>query len=465
MDDGLPPFVPPGAAPTAASGSALLWPNFPPTYRDLVAFQMPATAADTSTTNTTAPWSGAHPPPIPLCYSYLDPSIPVRALAGLECYLSNHRLWARPTPNDARALWRQLQDSYQGLPITQESWLTSVLTILNLIVAALLKDLGLAHALLSYDPHLLFSQHGDKDWLATSSPVGNTVQALIEVMETAGGPNRLPIGAPIVPPLIGGGCSVELKLSNVLLEYSHYFSEPFHTFQPLSAYTQGSAIVFKLDLQMQNRVIARRVSSYAPRFGIIYTGQYFLLAENVHPLTILAPYWSETPQGKPFPRGPPLTSPFDRDVRIRGLGLSQIEHIAGDDVPPFPGFLALLVAINARPGMLEFDDPNSDSMLPGLSSYLSLYGSLQSATHQGQQSTRTSPRNTRLEPGAAFPISRQNHSAIMRFGLQITHLVVLFLSMALSHLVPTNLWPLSGTEGLRSRHIVRARYPYYSLDS
>ncbi|KAJ7303470.1 hypothetical protein DFH08DRAFT_977157 [Mycena albidolilacea] len=241
---------------------------------------MPLTAPDTSTTRTTAPWSGAHPPPVPLCFSYQDASIPRRALGGLERYLNTYDLWERPTPDDARTSWRQLQDTYQGLPMTQESWLSSVLTILNLIATALLKDLGLAYSLLAYDPHLTFSQHGDKDWLSTGGPLPDAVQALVEVMDTAGGPTRLPLGPPISPPTIGGGCAFELKLSKVLLEYSHFFAEPFNTFRPLSKYVQGRAIVFKLDLQMQHRVIARRVSSYAPRYGIVYTGQYFLLAEN-----------------------------------------------------------------------------------------------------------------------------------------------------------------------------------------
>jgi hypothetical protein len=130
--------------------------------------------------------------------------------------------------------------------MTQESWLSSVLTILNLIVTALLKDLGLTYSLLTYDPHLIFSQHGDKDWLSTGGPLPDAVQALVEVMDTAGGPTRLPLGPPISPPIIGGGCAFELKLSKVLLEYSHFFAEPFNIFRPLSKYVQGRAIVFKV---------------------------------------------------------------------------------------------------------------------------------------------------------------------------------------------------------------------------
>ncbi|KAJ6556466.1 hypothetical protein B0H19DRAFT_142611 [Mycena capillaripes] len=374
MSQPLPPFQPPGVPkypPPPASQPT--WPMFPETYRDLFQFQMPLTAPDTSTTKTTAPWSGSCPPPIPLCYSYRDPSIPRRALAGLERYPDTYDLWERPTPSDARTSWRQLHDSYQMLPMTQESWLSSVLTILNLIVTALLRDLGLAHSLLAYNPHLLFSQHGDKDWLATGGPLPDAVQALTEVMAAAGGPTHLAVGPPMLPPMIGGGCAFELKLTKVLLEYSHFFAEHFNTFRPLSKYVQGHAIVFKLDLQMQNRVIARRVSSYAPRYGIVYTGQYFLLAENVHPLTILAPYSQQVPKGGPFPRGPPLTSPTPGDTRIRGVGVSPIEHIVGGNGTPFRGFLALLVAINARAGMLDIEDPDPQLTLPGFTAYHQLY--------------------------------------------------------------------------------------------
>ncbi|KAJ6591502.1 hypothetical protein DFH09DRAFT_176674 [Mycena vulgaris] len=371
----LPPFQPQGIAnypPPLASQTP--WPIFPGTYRELLQFQMPLTAPDTSTTKTTAPWSGANPPSIPLCYSYRDISIPRRALAGLQRYLNIHDLWERPTPIDARTSWRQLRNSYQGLPMTQESWLSSVLTILNLIVTALLRDLGLAHSLLAYDPRLLFSQYGDKDWLATAEPLPDAVQALKEVMAAAGGPTQPPLGPPTSPPRIGGGCAFDLKLSNVLLEYSQFFAEPFNAFRPLTKHVQGRAIVFKLDLQMRNRVVAHRVSSYAPRYGIVYTGQYFLLVENVHPLSILPPYWQEAPHGQPFPRGPPLTSPTAGDARIRGVGISQIEHIVGGNAPPFRGFLALLVAINARAGMLAIEDPDPQLALPGFTAYQKLYG-------------------------------------------------------------------------------------------
>ncbi|KAJ7144601.1 hypothetical protein C8R44DRAFT_865507 [Mycena epipterygia] len=371
QDAPLPPFQHPGIAPPL-SASQTSWPTFPRTYWELFKFQMPLTALDFSTTKTTAPWSGAQLPPVPLCYSYQDASIPRRALNGLEVYLKTYDLWERPTPNDARTSWRQLWYSYQGLPMTQESWLSSVLTILNSIATALLKDLGLAYSLLTCDPHLQFSQHGDTDWLATGGPLPDAVQALVEVMATAGagGPIRLPLDPPISPPTIGGGCAFELKLSKVLLEYSHFFAEPFNTFRPLSNHVQGCAIVFKLDLQMQNRVIARRVSSYAPRYGIIYTGQYFLLAENGEYFAVMV---LQFPQMWPFPRGPPLTSPTPGDARIRGVGVSRIEHIVGGNDSPFPGFLALLVAINARPGMLNIEDPDPQLALPGFTAYNKVY--------------------------------------------------------------------------------------------
>ncbi|KAJ7331501.1 hypothetical protein DFH08DRAFT_309340 [Mycena albidolilacea] len=125
---------------------------------------------------------------------------------------------------------------------------------------------------------------------------------------------------------------------------------------------------------MQNRVIAKRVSSYAPRYGIVYTAHYFLLAENVHPLTIRPPYSTATATPRPFSRGPPLTSPFsESDRAVRGVGISRIEHIVGYNDVPFKGFLALLVAINAPPGSFNITGPGPDLARPGFDAYNQLY--------------------------------------------------------------------------------------------
>ncbi|KAJ7622960.1 hypothetical protein B0H17DRAFT_1151537 [Mycena rosella] len=167
---------------------------------------MPPTSKDLSTTQTTAPWSGLNPPPVPLCYSYLDSTIPHRALQAFRGYLTHNDLWERRTPDTASTSWQQLRRLYQGLPIMQESWLGNVLTLLNLIVEALLEDLGLAKALLAYEPHLQFSQHGDKDWLTTAEDYPDVIEKLIEVMNDAGGPERRPLGLPISRPMVGGGC-------------------------------------------------------------------------------------------------------------------------------------------------------------------------------------------------------------------------------------------------------------------
>ncbi|KAJ7710687.1 hypothetical protein B0H17DRAFT_1123806 [Mycena rosella] len=279
---------------------------------------MPPTAPDDSTTRTTAPWFGSQPPPIPLCYSYLNSSIPRRVLQGIQRYLENYALWERPTPNDARMSWNHLRDPYQALHMAQEAWLAPVLTILNVIVTTLVRDLGLAHSRLQYDPHLFFSQHGDKDWLATAVQQPDAVQALIQVMNDAGGPQKVPVGPPSTLPQTSSPSYTTSSVPTPDIRNHLQAEGP------------------QLDLQMQNRVIARRVSSYAPRYGIVYTGNYFLLAENV---------------SQPFPRGPPLTLLTDGDPRVRGLGVSKIEHIVGGSDPPFRGFLAL-VAINAPPEML-----------------------------------------------------------------------------------------------------------------
>ncbi|KAJ6574084.1 hypothetical protein B0H19DRAFT_1063092 [Mycena capillaripes] len=63
------------------------------------------------------------------------------------------------------------------------------------------------------------------------------------------------------------------------------------------------------------------------------------------------PYSKTAPDHEPFKRGPPLTSPFTQeDTAARGVGLSPIQHIVGENAVRFKGFFALLVAINAPPG-------------------------------------------------------------------------------------------------------------------
>ncbi|KAJ6464598.1 hypothetical protein DFH09DRAFT_1226354 [Mycena vulgaris] len=350
-----------------------IWPPFPQTYGELFEFEMPPTAADHTTTKSTAPWSGLNPPPFPLCYSYLDSSIPCRAMEGFKEYLINHHSLTRPTPPGARYSWELLRNSYQGLPITQESWLEPVLTSFNHIVQALLQDLGLSKCLLAYQPHLQYSQPGDQDWLATAQFYPEVVHEVSQIMKDAGGLELRDLGPSASPPMIGGGCAFELKLTSVLLEFSDFFEREYNTFDEAS-YVNGHAIVFKLDLQMQSRVIGHRVSSYAPRYGIIYTGHYFLLAENVHPLTIRAPYYKTTPDPEPFKRGPPLTSPFTQeDTAARGVGLSPMQHIVGRNAVQFKGFFALLVAINAPPGSFNITPPDPGLSRPGFDAYTQPY--------------------------------------------------------------------------------------------
>ncbi|KAJ7760282.1 hypothetical protein DFH07DRAFT_771910 [Mycena maculata] len=98
----------------------------------------------------------------------------------------------------------------------------------------------------------------------------------------------------------------------------------------------------------------------------------------VHPLTILPPYSFPiaVPAGQPLKRGPPLTSSTPGATNIRGIGVSRIEHIVGGgDAPQFQGFPALLVAINAQPGILTIDGPNPQLAVSGFNAYNELYGS------------------------------------------------------------------------------------------
>ncbi|KAJ7735871.1 hypothetical protein DFH07DRAFT_1064982 [Mycena maculata] len=283
-----------------------IWPPFPQTYSELFEFEMPPPpAADNTTTTSTAPWSGLNAPPFPLCYSYLDPSISDRAMDGFKEYITN-----------------RLADDYQGLPITDATWIQDVLRKFADIVKLLLKDLGLITSLLSYTLICITPSTGIRTATRTNVAPTHIVDQLIQIMNEAGGTQC-------------GGCTFELKLSRVLLHCSDFFEQEFNTFAPASQHVNGHAIVFKLDLQMQNHVIAKRVSSYAPRYGIVYTAHYFLLAENVHLLAIRPPYSTATATPRPFSRGPPLTSPFpESDRAVRGVGISRIEHIVGyDDVP------------------------------------------------------------------------------------------------------------------------------------
>ncbi|KAJ7467538.1 hypothetical protein FB451DRAFT_394274 [Mycena latifolia] len=98
---------------------------------------------------------------------------------------------------------------------------------------------------------------------------------------------------------------------------------------------------------------------------------------NPPPLATLSPYslQDEVPVGQPLKRGPPLTSSTPGATSIRGVGVSQIEHIVGGDAPQFKGFLALLVAINAQPGILNIEDSNSQPAVSGFNAYNELYQS------------------------------------------------------------------------------------------
>ncbi|KAJ7710353.1 hypothetical protein B0H17DRAFT_1123512 [Mycena rosella] len=227
--------------------------------------------------------------------------------------------------------------------MAQESWLSSVLTILNLIVAALLKDLA------------SFLPTRDKDWLATAEYLPDAVEALVEVMDAAGGPRHLAVGPPPTPP---GSEGAAHSSSNLAM-----FSLNIRPSSPSHATSSVPTPDMHRDMQSSSR------------YGIVYMGNYFLLAET------------PVPQAKPFPRGPPLTSPTAGDRRVRGVGVSQIEHIVGGNAPPFRGFLALLVAINARPEMLTFDDPDPELVVPGFTGYCELYDPTNASASVGGKSS------------------------------------------------------------------------------
>jgi hypothetical protein len=75
----------------------------------------------------------------------------------------------------------------------------------------------------------------------------------------------------------------------------------------------------------------------------------------------------------------------------------------GGDTPQFKGFLALLVAINAPPGMLDIADPDSSPAVSGFNAYNELY---QTPNPPGGRSG-----NSHLTRAAAKRASKDTHSS------------------------------------------------------
>ncbi|KAJ7744385.1 hypothetical protein B0H16DRAFT_1857883, partial [Mycena metata] len=151
-DAALPPFQPPGIPqyiPPLLLASQTSWPIFPRTYQELLKFQMPLPAPDTSTTRTTAPWSGAQPPPIPLCYSYLlvssctalrsgadSPSPPI--LPFLLLVLAFHGTHACAAWS--YTMWPGLRTSSRYLARRRRCFLALTVTVTQTTSAALAND-------------------------------------------------------------------------------------------------------------------------------------------------------------------------------------------------------------------------------------------------------------------------------------------------------------------------------------
>ncbi|KAJ7837219.1 hypothetical protein B0H14DRAFT_2792084 [Mycena olivaceomarginata] len=167
---------------------------------------------------------------------------------------------------------------------------------------------------------------------------------------------------PQSPPKIGGGSAIELKLTGVLDNYrAEYFSVPHRAFIPSKTpYIKGDAILFKVDVYR----IYNKVSSRAPRFGLVYSGHKCIVVENLHPLVPAAPFEPEKHN-----RGPPTSVPHPSiTLGHRGAGHSDVHAFVpscADTNCRLVPFLALLIAINAPPGMLTFADPDPALALAG----------------------------------------------------------------------------------------------------
>ncbi|KAK7031714.1 hypothetical protein R3P38DRAFT_2925310 [Favolaschia claudopus] len=402
--------VPPSSCPRSIDSAhddtqPAQWPNFPGTYGELFEFSMPELAADTTTTTTTACWSGADPPLYPLCYSYRDQTIIPRALGGLENFIEIRKWWTRPTPAEAAELWEGLEVQYQTVEYEKEQWLSPVLTILRMIVTALMRDLGLAYSISEVVPR---RQHqvGDIDWAVflRRVPTGELTSVLLKQLES-----------PSEVPAIRSGCAIEAKATAVLERYHHFFKQPLQLFPPPGPHLRGRAILFKLDLQMCHRVM-NNVSCSSPRFGLIYSGHQCLVVENMNP-TVPAPPFIVGSHARALAASAALLP--GTDPCIRGIGQSDLQPLVpsalkNEGAMQRPPFLALLVAICAPPGTLTFGPPDpslsalghaaysgaipsspisSQSASPGIDraghtpASLQIFLSLQSLIHSGKQAT------------------------------------------------------------------------------
>ncbi|KAJ7837215.1 hypothetical protein B0H14DRAFT_3870541 [Mycena olivaceomarginata] len=322
--------------PPATSSSTRQWNPLPPLYRDLFTFYMP-NFSPTKAKIGRPRYGQENPPAHPLAYTYRDPTIIDRALHGLWLYLEANGYLDKALPDSAISSWAELKADYDST-YERESWLCPVVGALRSLLRKLMQDLHLGHAIVFSTPSRQFSQEGDVDWVVLQD-VPSDERRSIMIAELI---------SPESPPRIGGGSAIKLKLTGVLDNYqAEYFSVQHRAFIPSQTpYIKGDAILFKLDLQMCCRIY-EKVSSRAPRFGLVYSGHKCVVVENLHPLVPAAPFEPEKHN-----REPPTT------LRRHNCRL----------VP----FLVLLITINAPPGMLTFADPDPALALAGYENYLAV---------------------------------------------------------------------------------------------
>ncbi|KAJ7207077.1 hypothetical protein GGX14DRAFT_567640 [Mycena pura] len=257
---------------------------------------------------------------------------------------------------------------YQNVRYNKEAWLVPILGVLNGIVQIIMQDLDLAIRVCVSTPTEQHSRVGDVDWFLWRSNPSGSSNELIELLISE-------LKSPQSPPVVGGGSAIELKLTRVLDKYgTTYFRPPSRIFLPNDTpYVQGDAILFKLDLQI------------APRFGLVYTGHKCLVIENLQPLTPSPPFAPGVHN-----RIPPM------NIVHRGAGQSDVHALvpshSTEECPLIP-FFALLVAINAPPGVLMFEAPDPTLAQAGHRAYVTalsppLPSSSSSARGRGGQGGR-----------------------------------------------------------------------------
>jgi hypothetical protein len=141
----------------------------------------------------------------------------------------------KQTPPDAAAAWRTLRSVYKTVVYRKETWLTSVIAILSVIVEALLQDLGFATTLYHDVPALQHSQVGDVEWSVALCPFEASLLHRDLVMQLKGG-----------PPTLVPGCSIELKTTSVLLHIQGKFEEPYILFADSPPYADEKGVLFKV---------------------------------------------------------------------------------------------------------------------------------------------------------------------------------------------------------------------------